>query len=91
MNNPDQQEPLDRYQWLILFGMRHVTPNAKNLSKLYQVVQGKGEITSAFFDRLITTGRKYTDLNPEKGKEIEFLVDTGATYSAINTCKGQFK
>lgn len=24
------------------------------------------------------------------GKEVEFLVSTGATYSVLNTCKGKF-
>ena len=48
-NNQAQRLLLTKYQRLILFGVRNAIPKPKNLSKLYQVVQGKDETPSAFF------------------------------------------
>ncbi|KFQ57770.1 hypothetical protein N334_13630, partial [Pelecanus crispus] len=47
-NNRAQRLLLTEYQSLILFGMRNAIPKPKNVSKLYQVVQGKDETPSAF-------------------------------------------
>ncbi|KFP48551.1 hypothetical protein N323_00036, partial [Cathartes aura] len=49
-NNPAQRELLTRYQRLVTFGMRHPIPKAINLSKLYQVIQGKEESPSEFYE-----------------------------------------
>ncbi|KAK4806989.1 hypothetical protein QYF61_000318 [Mycteria americana] len=65
-NNQAQRLLLTEYQRLILFGVRNVIPKPKNLSKLYQVVQGKDETPSAAFERLCEVAKKWTDLDPER-------------------------
>ena len=47
-----------------MFGARHAIPEAKNLSKIYQIVQGWNESPSEYYERLVSTARKYTDLDP---------------------------
>ncbi|KFQ47858.1 hypothetical protein N334_02510, partial [Pelecanus crispus] len=49
-NNRAQRLLLTEYQRLILFGIRNAIPKPKNVSKLYQVVQGKDETPLAFFE-----------------------------------------
>ena len=54
-----------QYQQLILYGVKHGVPRPQNIAKLYQVVQGKNEDPSAFYEQLCETARKWTDLDPE--------------------------
>lgn len=65
-NKPGHRELLTRYQRLIAFGIRHGIPKAINISKLYQIVQGKDEPPSDFYQRLLDVARKYTNLDPER-------------------------
>lgn len=65
-NNQVQQDLLIKYQHLIFFAMKHAIPKTKNLSKLYQIVQGKEEPPTDFFNRLMETDQKYTGLDLEK-------------------------
>lgn len=68
-NNQVQQDLLIKYQHLIFFGMKHAIQKPKNLSKLYQIVQGKDEPPADFFNRLMETDQKYTDLDLEKKED----------------------
>ncbi|KAK4810561.1 hypothetical protein QYF61_004524 [Mycteria americana] len=65
-NNQTQRLLLTEYQRLILSSVRNAIPKLKSLSKLYEVVQGKDETPSAFFEQRCDVARKWTDLDPER-------------------------
>ncbi|KFV11718.1 hypothetical protein N339_07914, partial [Pterocles gutturalis] len=74
-NNPTQRLLITQYQRLILFGVKNAIPKQNNFSKLYEVVQGKSEDPSAFFERLCEAARKYTELDPEKETDVLIFVN----------------
>ncbi|KFP57088.1 hypothetical protein N322_11769, partial [Cariama cristata] len=49
-NDATERLLITGYQQLILFGIKNGIPKSRNLSKLYQVVQGKEETPSAFYE-----------------------------------------
>ncbi|XP_052651733.1 anamorsin isoform X1 [Harpia harpyja] len=55
----------NQHHQLILYGIKNEVSRPKNLAKLYQVVQGKTEDPSAFYERLCEVARKLTDLDSE--------------------------
>ncbi|KAF1506600.1 hypothetical protein FQV18_0004700, partial [Eudyptula minor novaehollandiae] len=65
-NDVIQRLLISGYQQLILFGIKNGIPKPKNLSKLYQVVQGDEETPSAFYERLCEVARQWTDSDPER-------------------------
>lgn len=52
LNNQAQRCLITEYQRLILFGVKNVIPKPRNVSKLCQVVRGKDETPSAFYEIL---------------------------------------
>ncbi|GAB0178000.1 hypothetical protein GRJ2_000265300 [Grus japonensis] len=74
-NNRVQRLLLTEYQRLILYGVQNAIPKPKNLSKIYQVVQGKDESPSAFYKQLCETARKYSDLDLDREKDAFLLVN----------------
>lgn len=66
LNNPGHRELLTQYQRLVVFGIKHGSPKAIKISRLYQVIQGKDELPSDFYQRLLDVARKYTNLDPER-------------------------
>ncbi|GAB0209406.1 hypothetical protein GRJ2_003406300 [Grus japonensis] len=56
---------IKQYQQLILYGIKNAISKPKNLAKLYQVVQGKTEDPSTFYECLCEVAQKWTDLDPD--------------------------
>ena len=68
-NNPDDREMIIRYQRLVIFGIRHTTPEAVNWSKLYEIKQNKDESPTDFLNRLKEAARKiYYSENRIRGR-----------------------
>ena len=76
-NHTCEREHLETYRDWVVKGMKRVIPKIINWSVMYTIRQGLGESTLA--DPLVKI-----KLGKELQQSVEFLVDTGATYSVLN-------
>ncbi|XP_061469466.1 uncharacterized protein LOC133378868 [Rhineura floridana] len=71
---PSKSPELKNYRRLILLGLQNAIPKPTNMSKLYEIRQGKDEDPSSFLVRLQETMRKYTPLDPAAANNQRLLV-----------------
>lgn len=65
-------------------------PKVINTLKPFETKQDYKESRTEFLNRLKETAQKYTNIDPDlENWEIEFLLDTGARCSLLNTVQGK--
>ncbi|XP_059580932.1 uncharacterized protein LOC109282416 [Alligator mississippiensis] len=73
-NSPEGRERNSRYLGIIVEALGKAVPRVTNLSKLYEVRQGKDESPSSFLERLYDAFKKFSSFDPE-AQENQLMVN----------------